>query len=188
MNVESMYWVVGLFTLLELFKWLYPIACKLHDLIFKKIGVKTRRMLKREEDEKRLGNVEKAIIEIKDTSQRNVDMFLEHEDRVVQTVTNIKGEIVAEIDKLHDKVDEQQKRMDSIDAAGKQRDCAVLRDRIRGGMRYFGQTVDEQGRVHISVSDHETMQSLFDEYFLAGGNGTFKQIYENEFRKFIIDN
>ena len=74
-----------------------------------------------------------------------------------------------------------------IDEEGKKRDCAILRDRILGGMRYFSQNRDEQGNVHISISAHENMEHLFEEYFNCHGNGTVKSMYENEFKKFIID-
>ena len=89
---------------------------------------------------------------------------------------------------IMEKVDQQQQLLDRYEEEGKTRDRAFLRDRINGGMRYFEQNKDESGIVHISVSDHENMEALFQEYFGADGNGTFKQIYENEFKKFIIDN
>ena len=88
---------------------------------------------------------------------------------------------------LDKKIDEQKERITKIDEEGKKRDCAILRDRILGGMRYFSQNRDEQGNVHISISDHENMEHLFEEYFNCHGNGTVKSMYENEFKKFIID-
>ena len=88
---------------------------------------------------------------------------------------------------IMEKVDAQHERLDQIDKDGKQRDIALLRDRISGGMRYFAQNKDEEGKVHISISDHENMEDLFQEYFKTGGNGTFRQMYENEFQRFIID-
>ena len=89
---------------------------------------------------------------------------------------------------LDKKIDEQKERLTSFDAEGKKRDCALLRDRIIGGMRYFSQNIDEQGRVHISLTDHENMSHLFEEYFGCNGNGTVKTMYENEFQHWIIDN
>ena len=88
---------------------------------------------------------------------------------------------------LLEKADEQQKKLEQIEEEGKKRDRAMLRDRISGGMRYFSENKDEKGKVHISPSDHENMEDLFQEYFGADGNGTYKQRYDNEFKKFIID-
>ena len=88
---------------------------------------------------------------------------------------------------LNKKIDEQKERITKIDEEGKKRDCALLRDRILGGMRYFSQNKDEHGNVHIGITDHENMEHLFEEYFNCRGNGTVKSMYENEFKKFIID-
>lgn len=89
---------------------------------------------------------------------------------------------------LDKKIDEQKDRITELDNSGKKRDCALLRDRIIGGTRYFSQNKDEQGRVHISLTDHENMSHLFEEYFYCKGNGTVKTMYENEFQHWIIDN
>lgn len=177
------FWVAGLFALGEFFKWLFTFK----DFLFGKLGIETKGMREKREWDDRLKNAEKAIEEIKDTSKHNVDMFLEHESRVVEQFVGIRNEIVVELGRLHDKMDEQQRQLDRYDKEGKMRDRAVLRDRISGGMRYFAQNKDEEGNVHISMSDHENMEALFKEYFGAGGNGTFKQMYDNEFKKFIID-
>lgn len=88
---------------------------------------------------------------------------------------------------LDKKIDEQKERITQIDEDGKKRDCAILRDRILGGMRYFSQNRDGQGNVHISISDHENMEHLFEEYFNCHGNGTVRIMYENEFKNWIID-
>ena len=89
---------------------------------------------------------------------------------------------------LDKKIDEQKDRLATLDSEGKKRDCALLRDRIIGGLRYFGQNKDEQGRVHISMTDHENMSHLFEEYFGCNGNGTVKTMHDNEFETWIIDN
>lgn len=158
-------------------KWVFSFK----DFLFKKLGIETKKMREERAWKKRLEKAEKDIEEIKNTSKRNVDMFLDHERQVVEKFTGIKDEIVSELGKLHDKMDEQQEQLGRYEKEGK------MRDRISGGMRYFTQNADEDGNVHISMSDHENMESLFKEYFSAGGNGTFKQMYENEFKKFIID-
>ena len=88
---------------------------------------------------------------------------------------------------LDKKIDEQKERITKIDEEGKNRDCAILRDRIIQSLRYFSQKKDENDIVHISLADHENMEHLFEEYFNCHGNGTVKSMYENEFKKFIID-
>lgn len=126
---------------------------------------------------------QKGIEEKEDTIEshtQEIKALTERIDRFVNAVEHHYNSIM-------EKVDEQQKQLEQYDKEGKKRDRAVLRDRISGGMRYFEQNKDENGVVHISVGDHENMEELFKEYFNAGGNGTYKQMYENEFRKFIID-
>ena len=115
-----------------------------------------------------------------ETHTKEIQALTERIDSLVATLGNHYTSILG-------KVEEQQSHLEQIEAEGKKRDLALLRDRISGGMRYFSQTKDENGLVHISVSDHENMEDLFNEYFGAGGNGTFKQMYDNEFKKFIID-
>lgn len=95
--------------------------------------------------------------------------------------------ISSQYSQLNKKIDEQQKRITLIDKEGKARDCAILRDRILGGIRHFERNKDENGFVHISFSDHENMEHLFMEYFNCSGNGTVKSIYENDFKNWIID-
>ena len=181
------FWLVGLYAVSESLKKLLSNVDFFHEWL-KKRGIKTKRMIEREKEKERLDNIEKAIDEIKDTSKHNVAMFLEHEKEVVGGITAIKDEIVAELGKLHEKIDEQQGRLEEIDREGKKRDCAVLRDRILSGMRYFSQNKDEQGRVHISQGDYENMSAMFKEYFGADGNGFVKdKVYEEEFIHFIID-
>ena len=177
------FWIAGFFALAEFFRWLFSFK----DWLFKSLGIETKTMRERKEWNERLKKAEKDIEEIKETSKKNVEMFLNHEKQVVDKFMDIKCDIVTELNRLHDKMDEQQGQLERAEKEGKKRDRAFLRDRISGGMRYFEQNRDEDGCVHISMSDHENMEALFKEYFNAGGNGTFKQMYENEFKKFIID-
>lgn len=183
MNLNFTYWVAGLFALLELIRWFFTIK----DLIFKKIGIRTKGMLKREEFNNRLRNVEKSIVEIKDTSKQNVDMFINHEKEVVARFDNIRDEIVTELGRLHEKIDEQRDEMDRTNKANDKTDCAMLRDRIGSGMRYFSKNIGPDGKVHISLSDYENMNALFNEYFKKHGNGAFKKLYDDEFTQFVID-
>ena len=177
------FWVAGLFALLEFGKWLY--SCK--DFIFGKLGIKTQGMLKREEYNKRLKQVENSIEEIKNTSKHNVAMFIEHEEQVVGKFMDIKAEIVTELDKLHTKIDEQHEEMKRNKKANDKTERAMLRDRINSGMRYFSKNVDADGKVHIDFGDYVNMDALFQEYFGHGGNGPFEKMYEDEFLHFIID-
>lgn len=103
------------------------------------------------------------------------------------TIENLAALLNKQYQHLDKKIDEQKERITKIDEDGKKRDCALLRDRILGGMRYFSQNQDEHGNVHIGITDHENMEHLFEEYFNCHGNGTVKTMYENEFKKFIID-
>lgn len=170
------YWLAGLFALLEFGRWVFSFK----EFVFEKIGIKTKGMIKREEYDKRLKKVEKAIEEIKETSQYNVDMFLDHEKQVVEQFIGIRNEIVSELNRLHDKMDKQTEESNETD-------CAMLRGSLNNEMRYFGQNKDEQGRAHISLADYETLDGLFAKYFAKHGNGAFKKMYDDEFKKFIID-
>ena len=186
------FWIAGLFALANFFRWLF-ISCEAFLNVINKllnflgIKIKTKKMIQREQYEKRLKQVENSIEEIKNTSKHNVAMFIDHEHQVVGKFTGIKDEIVAELDKLHIKIDEQQEEMRKNKIESDKTDCAMLRDRISSGMRYFGKNIDEDGKVHISFSDYVNMDALFQEYFSKKGNGPYKKMYEGEFKTFIID-
>ena len=135
----------------------------------------------------RLKNAEESIVEIKDTAKKNVDMFLSHEKQAVEQFVGIRDEIVVELNKLHTKLDKQQIEIEKNNEASAKTDCTMLRDRINCGMRYFRKNVGEDGKVHISLSDYENIEGLFQEYFAKNGNGAFKKMYKDEFEHFIID-
>lgn len=107
---------------------------------------------------------------------------------LVVSIDNLATLLNKQYQHLDRKIDEQKERITKIDENGKKRDCAILRDRILGGMRFFCKNVDENGVVHISMADHENMSHLFEEYFNCGGNGSVKHLYDMEFSKFKIDN
>ena len=172
-------WTAGVFSLITLFKTLYPTLRKAYEFIFEKLGVTTKGMRKRAEDEQRLKNVETAIIEIKDTAQKNVQMFLDHEKQVVGEFMNMRNDIISELSRLNEKMVENQRENDETD-------CAMLRDRLNSAMRYFSQNVDDEGNVHISLADYETLDGLFQKYFSKHGNGAYKKAYK-DFKNFIID-
>ena len=178
-----MYWIAGFFALLEFCKWIWTTK----DFWLKALGFKTKGMVQREQYEQRLKNVEDSITEIKNTSKRNVDMFLDHERQVVDRIIDIKHEIVSELNKVHDKLDEQKEEMDKTNEENRASACIVLRDRLNSGMRYFSQNVCHDGAVHISLGDYENMEEMFQDYFKKGGNGAYKKAYETEFQKFVID-
>ena len=169
-------WLLGLIILFEIFKYSHGGL----EWVVKTFGFETKKMRKQRENEERLAQTERDIKEIKKNSDKNVALFLEHEQAVVAKFTGIRDEIVEELKKLHDKLDEQKEEADETD-------CTMLRDRIASGMRYFSQFKDEDGYVHISFSDYENMNGMFDKYFEKHGNGAFKHMYENEFKHFIID-
>lgn len=143
----------------KFFKWLWSIFIKAYN-----------KMKGREEE---ASTIDKNTAAIEALSTR------------IEELGNLVNKQYAHLDK---KIDEQKDRLATLDTEGKKRDCALLRDRIIGGLRYFGQNKDEQGRVHISVTDHENMSHLFEEYFECKGNGTVKTMYDNEFQNWIIDN
>jgi arginyl-tRNA synthetase len=180
------FWLVGLYAVSESLKKLLS-NIEFFDEWLKKRGVKTKRMIEREKERERLKNTEKAIEEIKDTSKKNVEMFLEHERQTIDKIGVFKNEIVEELSLLRDKVNEQREEMDKNIEANNKTDCAMLRDRIGSGMRYFSKNVGADGNIHISLSDWENMNALFQEYFSKHGNGAFRKMYEEEFTHFIID-
>ena len=101
-------WIAGLFALFELFRWLYTFL----EWLVTKFGFETKKTLEIKEWNKRLSKAETDIDEIKKNSDRNVAMFLEHEQAVVGKFTGIRDELVStfvgELKKLRDRMDEQQ--------------------------------------------------------------------------------
>lgn len=140
------------------FQWLYNCFISLYK--------------KKKGQEEELSTIDKNTNEIKKLSE-NID-----------SLGNLINRQYMHLDK---KIDEQKERLTLIDAEGQKRDCAILRDRILGGMRYFSNKKDADGMIHISVSDHENMDHLFEAYFNCHGNGTIKNLYDNEFKNWIID-
>ena len=182
-EVNIMYWIAGLFALLELFRWIWTFI----EWVVSKFGIETRNMKTQRENRERLTNAENDIKEIRETAKENVETFLEHERMMNDNFLAIKDDIIREVAKLHDKIDEQTEQLETIDKEGKRRDCTVFRDRLLGGLRYFAQNKDEKGCVHITVTDFENMTKMFEEYEKAGGNGLIKHLKETEFDKFIVD-
>lgn len=170
------FWVAGMFALFEFFRWAYGGV----EWLCKTFGIETKKMREAKEWQKRLTKAENDIAEIKKTSKQNVDMFLSHEKQVIDQFIDIRNDVVNELTRLHEKMDLNKKESDETD-------CAVLRDRLNSGMRYFSQNKDKYGRVHISLADYETLDGLFKKYFAKHGNGAFKRMYEEEFKTFIID-
>ena len=193
MDIEALkeinwgYWLAGGFAILESFRWLYTLV----EWLISKFGIETKNMRHKRETSERLKRAEDDIVEIKNTAKANVEMFIDHEKKVVNSFVDIKDEVVKQLGELNDKFDEQQMqieaKLETIDKDGKARDCAVLRDRILGGMRYFTTNKDERGDVYISMTDYENMNEMFTEYFKCNGNGVCHSLYENEFKKFKIN-
>lgn len=177
-------WIAGTYALFEFIKTSWGSI----EWLISKFGIETKSMRSQKEIRTRLINAEKDIKDIRETSTQNVNTFLEHERIMSENFVDVKKEIVYEIGKLHDKIDEQTEHLEEIDKDGKRRDCSLMRDRILAGIRYFNQNRDEDGVVHISLTDFENMNSMIQEYFKAGGNGAVKHIYDLEFSKYKIDN
>lgn len=176
-------WIAGFFALLEFSKWFWTLI----EWFVSKLGIETKHMRSKREVRDRLKNAELDINEIRKTAEKNVDTFLEHERLMSESFADVKNEIVQEIGKLHDKIDEQHERLGDIDKENKQRSAAILRDRLIQALRYFSQQKDENGIVHISMTDYENLNEMFAEYFNCNGNGVCHSLYENEFKKFKID-
>lgn len=107
--------------------------------------------------------------------------------KLSETINNLATLLNRQYAHLDKKIDEQKIRISLLDEEGKKRDCAILRDRILDGMRYFGRNKDAAGFIHISISEHENMNHLFEAYFDCGGNGTIQTMYDKEFKNWIID-
>lgn len=183
LEIDWVLWVAGLFALLEFGKW----AWSLIEYYLAKVHIETKRMRREREIRDKLIKAEKDIAEIRETSIENVNTFLEHEKLMSENFVSVKEEIVQELGKLHDKIDDQRKHLEDIDTDGKRRDCSLMRDRLIQGLRYFSQQRDEDGVVHISMTDYENLNEMFSEYFNCNGNGVCHSLYENEFKKFKID-
>ena len=187
MNLNIGYWIAGGFAILECLKWMWTLV----EWGISKFGIETKNMRIKRETSERLKKAEDDIVEIKETAKTNVAMFIDHEKKVVDSFVEIKNEVVKQLNGLNDKFDEQknqlEEKLEDIDRDGKARDCAVLRDRILGGMRYFSQERDEHGDIYISMTDYENMNEMFTEYFKCNGNGVCHSLYENEFKKFKIN-
>ena len=182
-EANAFYWVAGIFALLELFRWLWTLG----QWFASQFGMETKTMRAQRENRDRLAAAENDIKEIKETAKHNVETFLEHERIMNDNFVAIKDEILGEMNKLHDKIDEHGERLEDIDADGKRRDCSIFRDRLLSGLRYFSQNKDEAGNVHITATDFENMTKMFEEYQKAGGNGLVKHLKETEFDKFVVD-
>jgi hypothetical protein len=183
LEIDWVLWIAGFFALLEFGKW----AWSLIEYYLAKVHIETKRMRREREIRDKLIKAEKDIAEIRETSIENVNTFLEHEKLMSENFVSVKEEIVQELGKLHDKIDDQRKHLEDIDTDGKRRDCSLMRDRLIQGLRYFSQQRDEDGVVHISMTDYENLNEMFGEYFNCNGNGVCHSLYENEFKKFKID-
>ncbi len=175
-----MYLFIGFVAVAKFAEWAIKAYSVFYEWFSKKIGNKTKKVLEQEKNEERLKNVEEAVIEIKNTANKNVNMFLDHEKQVVGEFFNMRNDILSELNRLNGKIVEHKEETDKTD-------CAMLRDRIGSGMRYFSRNVGPDGKVHISWSDWENMNALFQEYFSKHGNGAFKKMYDDEFKYFVID-
>lgn len=181
------FWIAGLFALFEFFKWFWSAI----EWVVSKFGIETKHMRNRRLIGERLTKTEQDIVEIKETAKSNVQMFLEHEKKVVGHFLEIKDEVVKQLDDLSYKFDQQRVQLESkleeIDKDGKSRDCSLLRDRLIQTTRYFSQQRDENGHVHVNLTEWENINEMFQEYFKAHGNGAVKKIYDEDFSKWIID-
>jgi hypothetical protein len=87
---------------------------------------------------------------------------------------------------LEKKIDEQKERLNDFEESSERRYLALLRDRILQGYRFFKRNVMEDGFVHINITDFESMQHLFTQYFECGGNGTVGTLHA-DFKTWKVD-
>ena len=106
----------------------------------------------------------------------------EDEELETEDIKSTLQEMLKRMDDISAKFEVLDQKINTIEAEGKKRDCAILRDRILQACRYFGTNCrDEDGIVHIDLTEYENIKHLFEEYFGADGNSTIKKIYEEDF-------
>lgn len=123
----------------------------------------------------------------KEDDSTTLDKNTKEIQKLSDSIDNLAELLNNQYQRLDIKIDEQKERISKIDEDGKRRDRSLMRDRLVQGLRYFSQQKDEKGIVHISMTDYENLEELFNEYFKCGGNGVCHSLYENEFKKFKID-
>lgn len=114
-------------------------------------------------------------------------LMLYKKKRGMEDEVSIISNNTEQIKELAETINRLAKCITDIDRDGKRRDRSLMRDRLVQGMRYFSQQTDENGVVHISMTDYENLDEMFKEYFKCGGNGVCHSLYVNEFNKFKID-
>ncbi len=117
-----------------------------------------------------------------------LDQNINEIKKLSETIENLATLLNSQYRHLDRKIDDQAERITLLDEDGQRRDCAILRDRILGGMRYFGNNKDENGVVCVDITDFENMSHLYAEYFNCHGNGAIKALHDNEFKKWTIKN
>lgn len=108
------FWVAGIYALVEFLKWLIKTLSTFSEWFFGKLGVETRKMREKREWNERLQNAEKAIVEIKETSKYNVNMFLEHERQTIDRIMQFKDEIVEKMESLENKQVEMNEKVSNV--------------------------------------------------------------------------
>lgn len=112
------YWVAGFFALLNFTKYLVELGIKVYQLLrallFKKLGIETKKMRETRKWKERVQTAEEAIIEIKETSKQNVEMFISHETQVIEKFVDMRNEIVSELSNLQKKLDKQREEIEVV--------------------------------------------------------------------------
>lgn len=181
------FWIAGLYALLEFTKWLINVLSTVYEWIFRKAGVKTKRMLKREADEQRLKDTENAIKEIKETSRKNVEMFLEHERETIDKIGVFAHEIVVKMDNMESKQSEINDKVAAVKKEFEQKNADDWRWDI---LDFFNSSINN--RKHYKEEWEHVINQLkkYENYVETHNidNGVFEEAatwLRNEYRKHL---
>lgn len=120
-------------------------------------------------------------------SEKAIDYNQKQISGVIDKIEDLANLMNKQYQHLEKRLDEQKEHLETLENDGKKRDCSILRDRLLQAVKYFRKNVINE-EVHINIIDWENLNSMFEEYFKANGNGAIKKIYEEEFKNWIIDN
>ena len=184
------YWIAGLFALIEFAKWFIKAITTFNEWLFKKVGIKTKKMLKREADERRLKDTELAIKEIKETSTKNVEMFLQHERETLDKIGLFAREIVVKIDSLENKQSEINNTVAEVKHEFEQKNADDWRWDI---LDFFNSSINN--RKHYKEEWEHVINQLkkYENYVSTHNidNGVFEEAstwLRNEYRKHLKAN
>lgn len=187
------FWLVGLYAVSESLKKLFNHAdffYKIFKKIFPKWEIKTKGMIERDEAKERLDYFENAIIEIKETSKNNVEMFLEHEQQTLDKIGTFANNIVIKIDTLENKQSEINSTVEEVKKEFEQKNADDWRWDI---LDFFNSSINN--RKHYKEEWNHVINQLkkYEKYVETHeiDNGVFEEAstwLRNEYRKHLMAN